>query len=321
LKYTIFIHIVLSFFLAISSDDHNQQNLNTNSSVNRDSEIEFSNIKFQKNHGEPSVLSRVEQIVDDTIQSLAHFSKYSVDSLPQPKPATFECQQNIQIIATSPESLFLGMSIVKDFNNDERLYSLNVCMQRPLWLEANELRCIFDQNSQRTRCDSTALKQWLSINDVSHLAFITKEGKAYTYQGIMYLDERDDYDVFVHELAHFAGFMDEYALSLNSAKQHCEPVVGINLIRESSDYTAFQNNLSLWDDQGIQYTMSESKTCEQVNVITLKPSNRLTFMEYHDTAYIPDIYIALWRHQLASGFQYNLMRQSLGLPTITPKWQ
>ena len=37
-----------------------------------------------------------------------------------------------------------------------------------------------------------------------------KKGKANVHNGIMFIDRQDSYDVFINELAHFAGFIDEY---------------------------------------------------------------------------------------------------------------
>lgn len=56
----------------------------------------------------------------------------------------------------------------------------------------------------------------VSINeDTFYLALMLPQGGANTYQGIMYLDAHDSFDVFIHELTHFAGFVDEYRLSEN----------------------------------------------------------------------------------------------------------
>ncbi|MEM0911061.1 MAG: hypothetical protein AAGJ37_08810 [Pseudomonadota bacterium] len=241
---------------------------------------------------------------------------YDFSYLPQPTGVTSGCTQNIQLIATTPESVILANALVDDFLNDGRLAPLHICLHRPIWIESTALKCHFDNNTTRSECDLSRIKPWLSINAISHIAIVLDKGKAYTYQGIMYLDTEDDYDVFVHELAHFAGFMDEYALSSSSANQHCDPVIGINLIRQNGESEAKQTNLALWEAQGLKYTTSTAKTCESVDVVTIKPSDKLTFMEYHNIAYIPDIYLSLWHHQLISGYQYNLMRLRLGLPVL-----
>lgn len=261
-----------------------------------------------------AMLCRAASPVSSETQAL------SLTDMPQLNMQTVGCKQNIQIIATTSEGASLGHSIFNAFYEDNRLSALQICLQKPLWVAEHDMQCIYEYSTQRSRCNTALLREWLSTNALTHLVLIVNSGKAYTYQGIMYLDTQDDYDVFVHELAHFAGFMDEYALSESSAEQHCDPVKGINLIRENTDDTFVNDNLALWNAQGIDYVTSTSMTCENVGITTLKPSNQLTFMEYHDTANIPEIYLALWRHQIASGYQYNLMRRRLGLPSLTPVW-
>lgn len=46
-----------------------------------------------------------------------------------------------------------------------------------------------------------------------YLALMLSAGGANAHQGILYLDSHDSFEVFIHELTHFAGFVDEYTLA------------------------------------------------------------------------------------------------------------
>jgi hypothetical protein len=100
----------------------------------------------------------------------------------------------------------------------------------------------------------------------------------------MYLDQQDTYDVFIHELAHFSGFVDEYPLTAEMAKQICEGQNAPNLM-----FTDTNPNLS---------KLVAARTCDNHPNQAYKTSKKLTFMEYHDVAYIPEDYLNAWHKRL-----------------------
>jgi hypothetical protein len=55
-----------------------------------------------------------------------------------------------------------------------------------------------------------------------------------------------------------------------------------------------------WDSIGLQNNKDifAARTCDNHSTQAFKASNQLTFMEYHDTAYIPSYYLTAWQRQL-----------------------
>lgn len=240
-------------------------------------------------------------------------AKFLPEYLPDRSSVPAKCKQQIQMVSVSIQSHRQAEHLYRKFQQDNRLSEIGICLYQPVWLEKGHIHCELNQQTSRNQCNLEPLRAWLHDSAISHLVLILEHGKAYTFQGKMYLDKHDDYNVFVHELAHFAGFMDEYALGQSSAQRYCENLATINVIIDSQET---QSMIELWDSQQVQFEMSESQTCRNLDIRTLKPSNQLTFLEYHDTANIPPIYLSLWKHQLNNGFQYDLMRERLHLPLL-----
>src|SRR5690606_26059634 len=53
-----------------------------------------------------------------------------------------------------------------------------------------------------------------------------------------------------------------------------------------------------WRQTGEEWSMAKARTCNNHQMQAYKGSDRLTFMEYHDQAYIPPLYMALWKQRL-----------------------
>ena len=123
---------------------------------------------------------------------------------------------------------------------------------------------------------------------------LAKSGKANVNNGVMYLDVGDTYSVFVHELAHFVGFVDEYPLTRSFAKEYCARKSAPNLVFLGALTYAPLSNIEYWQSIEFPVTLYPSRTCNNIGVASFKPSDRITFMENHDAKYIPPIYLSIW---------------------------
>ncbi|MFT6267216.1 MAG: hypothetical protein ACJAVV_000006 [Alphaproteobacteria bacterium] len=232
-----------------------------------------------------------------------------------------QCAQQLQFVATSLDTAVQAANFKSAYEQDQRLRALPICIKPIIWLAANELNCELVGN--RKECDLRAVAKQTFMPSYTHLVFFLDEGKAYVHDGAMYLDEADTYSVFVHELAHFVGFVDEYAVSIGLAQQYCYKTDAPNLLL-SDDTDLYQmENFQLWQryyqelmmtqanavDEGIDkkditekvipsLEIGLSRTCASLNLKTYKPASRLTFMEYHDTRNIPPIYLLMWKDLL-----------------------
>lgn len=237
------------------------------------------------------------------------------------RPLKEECSQQLQFVAKSLDSAVQANRFKEQFEKDARLAELPICIKPVVWLADGELSCTLADH--RNTCDLSQIADRPFSPDYTHLVFFLNEGKGYVQNGAMYLDEADTYSVFVHELAHFVGFVDEYAVSSDLASQYCNETNAPNLLISTDedfyDDETFQmwqryhkaligpsvaetSNVNIGDVKNpLQSTLkvSRSRTCASLDKTSYKPSSKLTFMQYHDTNHIPAIYLMMWQDLLA----------------------
>ncbi|GEA13254.1 sel1 repeat family protein [Alteromonas sp. KUL49] len=223
-------------------------------------------------------------------------------------PEDKQCHQRIQLFATSLSTLARADDLYNKYQNDPRLVSLSLCVAPPVWLEQDILSCSDNfQGQGRLGCDITPLAPAIDQRNISHAVVVADQGKANINNGVMYLDLSDAYSVFVHELAHFAGFIDEYPLSRMAARRYCSDGFGIqnlpiqppNIVFDGQLTYMPQSTLNQWVTLRPSVVIAESKTCDAIGIKAYKPSGEITFMEHHDSGVIPPLYLALWEAQLA----------------------
>ncbi len=220
------------------------------------------------------------------------------------------CHQRIQLVATSLATIARADKLYKDYKNDERLSELPLCIAPPIWLENNVLDCNANfQGQGNLACNVKPLAPIVKARDITHAIVVSEQGKANVQNGVMYLDISDAYSVMVHELAHFSGFIDEYALSRNAARRYCSKeglntFAPPNLTMDGAIAYHPQNTVNRWEtkakEEFLPLRVGTAKTCGAINVTSYKPSRVITFMEHHDSGVIPDLYLSLWQEQLAN---------------------
>ena len=240
--------------------------------------------------------------------ALAITQRYSVTALGDVKPFDWpqgnQCLQRIQPFAASLATMIRADNFYRQFNNDERLASLSLCVAPPIWLPKDALSCSDDYNNRNVLgCDVKPLANIAKKRQFSHAVVVAKQGKANVQNGVMFLDIGDTYSVFVHELAHFAGFADEYPIARSMARKICDiqrisDFSPPNLVIDSPHYYAPVVTVSRWAKIDPNTIVAKAKTCEGVSKNSYKPSRRITFMEHHDTGAIPPLYLVLWQQQL-----------------------
>lgn len=248
-----------------------------------------------------------------------------------PVPTSLEyCAVRLQFLATGLESMRQAEHFKHRFHQDKRLTSLPICINQPIWMNNKQLPCQNHAiNRNRITCEVEQLAEYFKPQDFSHIVIFTEQGKANVNNGIMYLDLADQYSVFVHELAHFAGFVDEYPLSEKLAEHICVPdAEHPNIVVQVPDNDSTQSrtvsdemtdsgvpedaetqeqdsgsktpNLAYWQQFGEDLSLTRARTCNNHANKAYKLSGRLTFMEFHDQEYIPPLYLKVWRQRLQS---------------------
>ena len=209
------------------------------------------------------------------------------------------CAQRVSIVATSLTAIERADEYYQSFNSDSRLNALPICMRKPVWLKPNLLTCSEQwQGQHRLGCDLTALSGFVRKSNSTHVAIVADQGKANVFNGAMFLDVGDTYSVFVHELAHWAGFVDEYPLSEGLARLHCRQTTAPNLVFDGKLTYAPLTTINEWQEADGAMVIAPSRTCRNVGKHAYKPSSRMTFMEFHDSQHIPQLYLSMWKARL-----------------------
>jgi TPR repeat protein len=214
-------------------------------------------------------------------------------------PESTECVQKIDLFATSLFSIEQAQRFYTKFSHDKRFDELAICLSEPIWLAPHELDCDANWQGQgRLGCNIGPLEPLAHKARFTHAVIFAEMGKANVNNGFMYLDVGDTYSVFVHELAHFAGFVDEYPLNTELAQHYCERKQAPNLVFDGIISYAPIANIGHWEAYEKPVEIYPSRTCNNIDVASYKPSKRITFMENHDTDVIPPLYRYIWQQQL-----------------------
>ena len=221
--------------------------------------------------------------------------------IPQPQFSS-ECLQNIVLVANGLEAMVNSTNIANSFSKDARFKGTGICVSEPIWLD-NLLDCSDDWlRSGRLGCNLSTIGQWVREGQGSHLVIVGLRGKANVQSGVMYIDALDAYSVFVHELAHFAGFVDEYRLPTMSANAYCGNIRATNLLFEQDNGFMLDvkpyNQLQLWQSMPEFSGLFPAATCEGTPVAALKPAPGANFLQHHEIETIPAIYMSLWKQVL-----------------------
>jgi hypothetical protein len=214
------------------------------------------------------------------------------------------CLQQILFVTAELSSLVQATKFIQLFQSDTRLAVLPICISPQIVFTPNNLPCKSVNKYTRISCDIKPLASQLENQQFTHLVVFTKQGKANVHNGIMYLDQQDTYDVLVHEMAHFAGFVDEYPLSAELAKRVCSEAEAPNLVFKRADQK--QIDMHFWQQlkQNTSVALTPARTCDNHTSQAFKPSANMTFMEYYDVKRIPDFYLSAWQQALS--LQHNL---------------
>ena len=208
-----------------------------------------------------------------------------------------QCQIKLEFVSTGLDTLMHTLALQRQFKADKRLANLPICLKQPVVDES--LSCSENWAGQRRlgcNLSEIALQKQQQALDFTHLVVVAEKGKANVNNGVMYLDLADSYSVFVHELAHFVGFIDEYPVSEALAEQFCHPWLDApNLIYVPEEQ---EPDLSKWLKLGHSIQLTPARTCNNASGAVYKPASVLTFMEYHDQQQIPALYLEMWRQRL-----------------------
>ncbi|WP_157369014.1 hypothetical protein [Algicola sagamiensis] len=128
------------------------------------------------------------------------------------------CQLKLQPIVMNQSASQQWLDWQQKWQEHPMLSTLPACFGLPLWHPEFAQSC--QMEAGKVSCPVKAFDYFEGIADT--LVFvITPEGTAYTSLGLTFLDHSDTFEVFLHELAHSFGFIDEYKLKPTQQRIHC----------------------------------------------------------------------------------------------------
>lgn len=225
-----------------------------------------------------------------------------------------QCTRTIPVIASGLEQKPRYLTLLAAI--DESPFKLqNWCTR---WTVDENLRCTTQGNRKRAYCE-------VDPGDEKQVVFAT-DGIASANNQTLTLTTTSSVPVIQHELGHWAGFADEYAMSKPLAKHFCagdyqhqslnivvtsvQPLYSADEVRAIYQRLPWKEALASWQSiatkQGDMWTLGsaysegpglfETDTC---NAVAGKQAWRAvdvsTAMEQHDTGYWPALYYRLFR--------------------------
>ncbi len=254
-----------------------------------------SNIEW---HGELDTFVELESMVDlallpsEEIELESNLIEQNTDLL-----IDYQCRMKVQpVVAYS--SLRTKVDEFRQALDDSLLTKLPICMNSAIELPELQTICGQDRHG-RAECDLKKLSTLSQIqkpkDSYSHILLVLDKGEANTRGGLMYLDKQDSQEVFIHELAHWLGLVDEYRIGSVQQRQLCNVkdhgYLGRNLFVTRADMSKEQAQ------QLAGRELYPAATCQGSNFKAYKFAQAPSFMQYLQQPISP-FYLALIQDEL-----------------------
>lgn len=221
------------------------------------------------------------------------------------------CVDHVALIAHSVHDYHYLMGLYEDFVFDSRMRFLPVCLLPPMML------------TEDITAEQIAASQGSLTIRASQIVKVQAQGNAFVSDAVMQLAHADTYAVFIHELAHFAGFLDEYPMSAAAARFQCNiarqapNVIHASQLNDSNGLPhpyaeLFAAQLTLRPSKrshehiGCAVLTNNDKNAKRTQRYLLHP-NVFNFLRFYDVQYIPYLYQYLWQQQVLQGRTSQLM--------------
>ncbi|GAA58484.1 hypothetical protein P20652_0339 [Pseudoalteromonas sp. BSi20652] len=194
-----------------------------------------------------------------------------------------QCMFNVIVMSDHRNGLYKLDKFINKYNQQPEPRKNIFCFSKPVYV-AGELNC--KSNSSNTaHCDwqSSKLKQKLP-NNYDFLVMMPKHGTANVSNGKMLINSKASYSIFLHELMHFNGFEDEYALPISKQSWLC------------LQHGFVAPNLFISHGENAPVGWHKANSCQQGG-IAYKPSKGWSIMQYQQVG-LSAQYRALWLRHL-----------------------
>ena len=212
-----------------------------------------------------------------------------------------QCIDHVALLAHSMTDYHYLMGLYDEFLFDSEMRFLPVCLLPPTDIVIDSSRAL------------TSVPQL-----ATQLVKVQAQGNAYVSDAIMQLAHTDTYSVFIHELAHFAVFLDEYPMSLDAARFQCNIARQAPNVIHASQLEPNHAHPHPYADIFIAKLKSKmvNKDYKHIGCGDFEPEvvrfllhpNDFTFLRFYDVPYIPYLYQYLWQQQIQSGRSSQIAR-------------
>ncbi len=141
---------------------------------------------------------------------LDNISKYQVLKVNDNNKHAAVCANSIQLFATRFSHLQRLEQLIKGV--DQYALKAMICFAPVRYIAIDTLAC----NAEVAQAIQCHEQNWQYLADSISTRFVgllLPEGGANVHLGALYIDAHDSVDVFVHEISHLLGFVDEYPLA------------------------------------------------------------------------------------------------------------
>lgn len=234
-----------------------------------------------------------------------------------------ECIATPSFHVNSVSGYIKALELSNLFRSDTNIAFLPLCIELPTSISSYD--CTFStipmiktgifaqaipgqQPLQNTQCYN------LQLDASSQSIFVTEKTKAFVIGAQMFLSESVTYNTFIHELAHFAFFAEEYTMREALKASQCRfpqdrwSAPNLWAVPKGSAFAKYSSKHPFADlykaslKASGDHTGYLQRTCstETEDWYTLVPDT-FTFLRYNDITYIPDVYKYMWQAQLRAG--------------------
>ncbi|TMP35600.1 hypothetical protein [Pseudoalteromonas rubra] len=164
-------------------------------------------------------LSQLMQGVSSSRLGRSDLNRLAIETVGDVSWENSECQRRVLLLSDS----WLGLSKLEQLKAQYLAaplpYAGSYCFAGPIYMGA-DLQCGVKARKY-AHCDVINMPGRAHWSSADHLVLMTERGAANVSRGVMTLNLKSDYKVFIHELMHFSGFEDEYAIGAEKAKWLC----------------------------------------------------------------------------------------------------
>ena len=209
------------------------------------------------------------------------------------------CVDHVALIAHNLNDYVYLMVLYDDFVFDQMMRFLPVCLLPPMIVAED-------------RYDPLSIVATFSSQiKTAQVVKVQAQGNAFVSDAVMQLAHSDTYQVFIHELAHFAGFLDEYPMSAAAARFQCNiarqapNVIHASQLDENTSQPhpyadIFVAQLNLRPSKRRNEYIGCGDHEKHIQRYLMHP-NDFNFLRFFDVPYIPYLYQYLWQQQVLQG--------------------